>query len=154
MDVQTRTRLDDVLQHLSLNGYSVFSLIDDILTRSDKRSNLENESIKLLREGLERDAADICARLLSHEPVSAFVSHWAFDVVQAKMRLDEEETRKARRWRDSDSEGDSEDEVGDPRSMWNNILDHLGMSPGNSQCTCSTTNVGLVSSAELPAQPT
>lgn len=31
MDVQMHTRLDDVLQHLSLNSYSVFSLIDDIL---------------------------------------------------------------------------------------------------------------------------
>jgi hypothetical protein len=69
MDIQTRTRLDNVLQHLSINGYSVFSLIHDILTRSDKRSNLENESINLLREGLERDAADICARLLRHDPV-------------------------------------------------------------------------------------
>lgn len=95
MDVQTRTRLDDALHHLSLNGYSVFSLIDDILTRSDKRSNLGNESINLLREGLERDAANICARLLHYGPVSAFVSQWAFDVVQAKMRSDEEETRKA-----------------------------------------------------------
>jgi hypothetical protein len=53
----TRTRTGDVLQHLSLNCYSIFSLIHDILTRSDKRFNLENESINLLREGLERDAA-------------------------------------------------------------------------------------------------
>ena len=70
MDVQMRTRPDDVLQHLSLNSYSVFSLIDDILERSDKHSNLENESINLLREGLEHGATDICARLLRHGPVS------------------------------------------------------------------------------------
>lgn len=52
-------RLDSVLHCLSLNGYSVFSLIDEILTHYDR----EDERIKLLREGIERDAADICVRL-------------------------------------------------------------------------------------------
>ena len=59
---QLRPELDSVLQCLSLNGYSVFSLIDDILARG----NWEDERIKTLREGMERDAADICARLLCH----------------------------------------------------------------------------------------
>jgi hypothetical protein len=59
---QLRPELDNVLQCLSLNGYSVFSLIDDILARS----NWEDDRIKILREGMERDAADICARLLCH----------------------------------------------------------------------------------------
>ena len=45
---------------LSLNGYSVFSLIDDILACQ----NSEDGRIKLLQEGLEHNAADICARLL------------------------------------------------------------------------------------------
>ena len=57
-----RPELDNVLQCLSINGYSVFSLIDDILARS----NWEDERIQTLREGMERDAADICARLLCH----------------------------------------------------------------------------------------
>jgi hypothetical protein len=53
-------KLDNVLQCISLNGYSVFSLSDDILACH----NLEDERIKVLREGMERDSADICARLL------------------------------------------------------------------------------------------
>ena len=57
-----RPELDNVLQCLSLNGYSVFSLIDDILARS----NWEDKRIKTLREGMKRDAVDICARLLCH----------------------------------------------------------------------------------------
>ena len=59
---QLRPELDNVLQCLSLNGYSVLSLIDDIHARCNL--NREDERIKTLREGMERDAADICARLL------------------------------------------------------------------------------------------
>ena len=61
-----RPELDNVLQCLSLNGYSVFSLIDDILARSNWEDQGEDKRIKTLREGMERDAADICARLLCH----------------------------------------------------------------------------------------
>ncbi|KAH9029679.1 hypothetical protein EDB85DRAFT_2147164 [Lactarius pseudohatsudake] len=66
-----RPELNDVLQCLSVNSYSVFSLFDDVL---DPR-------IKLLREGVERDAASICVRLLNHNPVSA----WALGFAQATM---------------------------------------------------------------------
>ena len=59
---QLRPELDNVLQSLSLNGYSIFSLINDVLLRR----NWEDKRMKVLREGLERDTADICARLLSH----------------------------------------------------------------------------------------
>src|ERR1700761_4168930 len=59
-----RPELDNVLQYLSLNGYSVSSLIDDIYACSNL--NHEDERIKTLREGMEHDAADICARLLYH----------------------------------------------------------------------------------------
>jgi hypothetical protein len=61
---QLRPELDIVLQCLSLNGYSVLSLIDDILARH----NREDERIKILREGMERDAAEICTRLLPSGP--------------------------------------------------------------------------------------
>jgi hypothetical protein len=63
---QMRLELDNVIQCLSLNGYLVFSLIDDILACR------EDERIKLLLEGIERelrDAADICARLLCFDSV-------------------------------------------------------------------------------------
>ena len=62
---QMRPELDSAIQCLSLNSYSVFSLIDDILACR----NSEDERIKLLREGMERDAADICARLLCFDSV-------------------------------------------------------------------------------------
>ncbi|KAH9169304.1 hypothetical protein EDB89DRAFT_2244767 [Lactarius sanguifluus] len=74
--------LNDVLQCLSTNGYSVFSLIDGVLSQG---CNQEDPRIKLLREGVERDAADICARLLNHNPASASVSAWALGFAQAKM---------------------------------------------------------------------
>lgn len=65
---QIRPELDSVLQCLSLNGYSksVFSLMDDILRLAPY--NREDQRIMPLREGMERDTADICIRLLSHNP--------------------------------------------------------------------------------------
>jgi hypothetical protein len=82
MDDEKRSWLDTIIQLLSVHGYSVFSLIDDVLTRS----SIESQRIGLLREGLERDAADICARLLSHNPTSASVSAWALGVAQSTLR--------------------------------------------------------------------
>ncbi|KAH9169289.1 hypothetical protein EDB89DRAFT_2231385 [Lactarius sanguifluus] len=77
-----RPELNSVLQCLSLNGYSVFSLIDDILAHG---CNQEDPGIKLLREGVERDAANICARLLNHNPTSSSVSAWALGFAQATL---------------------------------------------------------------------
>ncbi|KAH9011540.1 hypothetical protein EDB83DRAFT_2680688 [Lactarius deliciosus] len=77
-----RPELNNVLQCLSLNGYSAFSLIDDILAQG---CNQEDPRIKLLREGVERDAASICARLLNHNPASASVSAWALSFAHATM---------------------------------------------------------------------
>ena len=62
--------LDNILKLISLNGYSIFSLIDDILARGE----WEDERIKRLQKVITRDAVDICARLLSHKPVSASIS--------------------------------------------------------------------------------
>ncbi len=87
-----RPELDNVLQCLSLNGYSVFSLIDDILAHGRNR---EDQRIKFLREGVERDAADICARLLSYDSTSASVCVWALGVAKSMRRSEVEEmTRK------------------------------------------------------------
>ena len=60
-----RPELDNAIQCLSLNGYLVLSLIDDILACR----NLEDERIKLLLEGMEHDATDICARLICFDSV-------------------------------------------------------------------------------------
>ncbi|KAH9008440.1 hypothetical protein EDB83DRAFT_2681333 [Lactarius deliciosus] len=61
MDHTMRPELDNVLQCLLLNGYSVLLLIGDILAHDRNR---EDKRIIHLREGVERDAADICARVL------------------------------------------------------------------------------------------
>lgn len=89
-------RLDFILQLLSHNGYSVFSLIDDILTRGG--SEWEHERIKTLKKGIERDAVDICARLLSHNAASASISQWALGVAQSTATLRSEvETNRPER---------------------------------------------------------
>jgi hypothetical protein len=81
---EMRPELDNVLQCLSINGYSVFSLIDDIISHD---SNREDRRIKFLLEGVEQDAVDICARLLNHNTTSTSVSTWALGVaLQSKVR--------------------------------------------------------------------
>ena len=75
-----RPELDNVLQCLSLNGYSVFSLITDILSHG---SDGEDRRIKSLREGVERDSVKICSHLLNHNSASASVHTWALSVAQS-----------------------------------------------------------------------
>ena len=72
-----RPELDNVLQCLFLNGYSVLSLISDILSHG---SNGEDRRIKSLLEGVEQNAVNICARLLNHNTTSTSVSTWALGV--------------------------------------------------------------------------
>ena len=74
---QMRPEFDHVLQCLSLNGYSVLSLVTDILAHG---SSQEDQRIKCLLEGVEQDAVDICTRLLNHNTTSASVSTWALGV--------------------------------------------------------------------------
>jgi len=87
-----RPELDNVLQSLSLNGYSVFTLINDILLSHD--FDQEDPNIRPLRKGVERDATDICARLLSHNPSSASISIWALGVARSTLSEVESITRK------------------------------------------------------------
>jgi hypothetical protein len=140
MDDETRTRLDNALQLLSLNGYSVFSLIDDILTRT----SLENQSINLLRDGLERDAVDICARLLNHDPTSDSVSAWALGAVQSKLRSNQSRDRDERSddWdRDSDSEADEMNGPSLCEWLWKDTAFSPAPTSGIAQCTYSSTSV-------------
>jgi hypothetical protein len=127
-----RSELDNVLQCLSLNGYSVFHLIDDILAHG---CNREDQRIKQLREGMERDAVDICARLLSHNPAFSSVYAWALGVVQSTPRSKVEEmTRKDHGCFMTDH---------DPLSLQNdNVL---------SQCTSSRSSVESATSIEFRA---
>lgn len=61
---QMRPELYSVLLSLSLNGYSIFSLMDYILAPY----NREDQRITPLRERIEHDTADICLLLHSHNP--------------------------------------------------------------------------------------
>ena len=56
---KSHPKLESVLRFLSINGYSVFSLINDILAYHD----WEDERIMSFRERMAHDAPDICARL-------------------------------------------------------------------------------------------
>lgn len=67
-------------------------LIDDILARGG--IEWEDKRIKLLHEGIERDAVDICAHLLSHSPTSASsasIPEWARGVKRSTLRQEAEE---------------------------------------------------------------
>ncbi len=86
-----RPGFDNVLQSLFLNGYSVFTLIDFLLSHD---SDQEDPKIKSLREGVERDAQDICARLLSHNPSSTSISIWALGVTRSTLSEVETMARK------------------------------------------------------------
>jgi hypothetical protein len=132
--VQMSLGLDTVLQLLSINGYSVFSLIDDIIARGE----WEDERIKLLQEGITRDAVDICARLLCHQPASASISAWALAAVQSTLRSEVEEMpRKVHDIQNNNAASPSSASgavcasTGDPKSVF-----------GRAQCTCSSSNVG------------
>ena len=84
-------------------------------TREDRR-------IKRLREGIECDAADICARLLSHNPASSSVSMWALGVVQSMLQSKVEEM--------AGKEHGQTDHDGSERVL----------SVGRAQCTCSSSS--------------
>ena len=82
--------LDAILQCLSDNGYSIFTLVTGVLSQH----NLADQRIQSAKEDLERNAVDICACFLSHAPVSASVSAWAISVTQSTLRSEIEEMTK------------------------------------------------------------
>ena len=103
---------------------SELSLIDNILTHGHNlNQDPEDHRIKLLREGTARDAADICARLLNHNPASTSVSSWVLGVVQSALRVDQV-TRKERGHHLTPDHG--------TLSLRNNDF-------GRVQCTCSSS---------------
>ncbi|KAH9015955.1 hypothetical protein EDB83DRAFT_2232606 [Lactarius deliciosus] len=77
--------LNTVLSCLSDNGYTIFTLLSDVLSR---RYTLEDRRVRLAREGVEHDALGICARLLSHIPTAAPVTAWALQIAQSALRSD------------------------------------------------------------------
>jgi hypothetical protein len=144
--------LDNVVQCLSINGYSVFSLIGDILAHGSNRGDLR---IKCLLEGVEQDAVDICACLLNHNTTSASVTTWALGVALLS------KARKGHGPRFT---------TGYPLSLPNGDIVSPGLSfgtaptpkysPGNllsigrARCTCSSSDVvpPTISDSEVRAQ--
>lgn len=127
IDLITRTKyIDSILQLISLNGYSIFSLIDGILARRE----WEDEGIKLLQEGIMRDAVDICTRLLGHKPTSASISTWAVAVVRSEV---EEVTTKGHDTQYNNAWAS----IGGPESVL-----------GRVQCTCSSSSARSATSID------
>ncbi|KAH9038083.1 hypothetical protein EDB85DRAFT_1888141 [Lactarius pseudohatsudake] len=91
MDNQVHSGLDNVLSCLSENGYTISSLISDILMRC---YTLEHWRVRLAREELERDAVDICARFLRHIPTTVPVTTWALQIVQSALWSEVEKLTK------------------------------------------------------------
>jgi hypothetical protein len=146
MGDQMYRRLDNVLQLLSHNGYSVFSLIDDILARGG--SEWEDERIKLLNEGIERDAVDICARLLSHKPTSASISQWALRLAQSTLRSEVEDM--PRREHDLRSVISPNFSSGTARTSTNGLEGVFG----KPQRTCSSSSLWHAMSTDCRFVPT
>ena len=131
-----RPELDNVLQCLSLNGYSVLSLISDILAHG---SNREDRTIKGLLEGVERDAVDICARLLNHNTTSTSVFTWALGVaLQSQTRKEHSPNFMAGHplSLSSVSPGLS---FGTASRPTHSLEDSLNI--GKARCTCTTSSI-------------
>jgi hypothetical protein len=135
--------IDSILQLLSLTGHSVFSLIDNILARGE----WEDEGIKLLQEGITRDAVDICARLLSHKPASASISAWALDVVQPTLQSEVEEMYRTGRDKRNNIAASPSLSSG-ASSSWASINDPESVF-GKVQGTCSSFIVGLATNIDF-----
>ena len=125
--------LDMIFRLISLSGHSIFSLIDDILARGE----CEDEEIKLLREGITRDAVDICALLLSHKPASTSISAWALAAVQPTLLSVTEDL--SRRVYDKQNEiAASPGLSSGASSSWASFGDSERVF-GRVQCTCSSS---------------
>ncbi|KAH8976431.1 hypothetical protein EDB92DRAFT_1811877 [Lactarius akahatsu] len=89
--MDNHSALNNILSCLSDNGYTILTLLSDVLSR---RYTLEDRRVWLAREEVERDALGICARLLSHIPMAAPVTTWALQIAQSALRSDVEEMTK------------------------------------------------------------
>ncbi|KAH9015996.1 hypothetical protein EDB85DRAFT_1817773, partial [Lactarius pseudohatsudake] len=81
--MDNHSRLNNVLSCLSDNDYTISALLSDVLSR---RYTLEDRRVQSAREEVERNALDICARLLGHTPTTAPVAAWALQITQSTLR--------------------------------------------------------------------
>ena len=143
-----RPELDNVLQCLSLNGYSVLSLISDILSHGSSR---EDQRIQCLQEGVEQDAVDICARLLNHKTTSTSVFTWAFGVALQSQARNKHDPNFMTRHPLSLPNGDvvppglSFGTASTPRDSYEDLLN---VGSGQARCTCSSFSVMPTTSSD------
>ncbi|KAH9011520.1 hypothetical protein EDB83DRAFT_2203792, partial [Lactarius deliciosus] len=81
-----------VLCHISEHGYSISSLVEDILASHTR--DLRYQAVQSAKDHLEREAVNICAYLVNHVPTSASVSAWALHNTQLVLRRETEELTK------------------------------------------------------------
>jgi len=91
MDHHIPISLDNVLLCLSTNGYTISTLLSDVLSQNYPT---EDQRIRLVREELECDTLNICAYLKSHIQTTVPVTAWALQVAQSVLRSDIEEITK------------------------------------------------------------
>ncbi|KAH8980615.1 hypothetical protein EDB92DRAFT_1820506 [Lactarius akahatsu] len=89
--MDNHSALNNILSCLSDNGYTILTLLSDVLLR---QYTLEDQRVRLAREEVERDALGICTHLLSHIPTAAPVTTWALQIAQSVLRSDVEEMTK------------------------------------------------------------
>ncbi|KAH9169084.1 hypothetical protein EDB89DRAFT_1854912, partial [Lactarius sanguifluus] len=87
-----RPELITVLCHISEHGYSISSLVEDVLASHTR--NLRHQAVQSAKDHLEREAVNICAYLVNHVPTSASVSAWALQNTQLVLRREAEELTK------------------------------------------------------------
>jgi hypothetical protein len=90
-----RPELVNVLHFLSEHGYSVSSLVEDVL--GSQTRDLGYQIVQLTKDQLERDAVDICAHLFNHAPTSGLITSWAHRTTQTGLRA-ELETLSKKEW--------------------------------------------------------
>ncbi|KAH9158642.1 hypothetical protein EDB89DRAFT_1823265, partial [Lactarius sanguifluus] len=81
-----------VLCHISEHGYSISSLVEDVLASHTR--DLRHQAVQSAKDHLEREAVNICAYLVNHVPTSASVSAWALQNTQLVLRREAEELTK------------------------------------------------------------
>ncbi|KAH9174499.1 hypothetical protein EDB89DRAFT_1848802, partial [Lactarius sanguifluus] len=87
-----RPELITVLCHISEHGYSISSLVEDVLASHTR--DLRYQAVQSAKDHLEREAVNICAYLVNHVPTSASVSAWALQNTQLVLRRETEELTK------------------------------------------------------------
>ena len=87
-----RPELISVLHCLSRHGYSISSLLEEVL--ASQAYNLRDPLIRVARDHLEREAVNICTRFFSHASTSTLISSWALQNTQLVLQKEAEELTK------------------------------------------------------------